>query len=147
MNKLIHLLATLIILGNLFIIGLAAYWQFQPYELPYIQEPIEILNENNEIAVGEPIKMHLYIVKNKEVRAVNQTPRIECESGNLVTLVGKARDLPVGSYSLTSDKYLLPPKVLVGDTCEFFFQTTFEINPLKTAQQDWVSEQFKVVER
>lgn len=130
----------------IYMVGLLIYWQIQPYQLPYIKEPIKILNEDHEIAIGEPIRMEVEVRKPYPTHVINQTPRIECDSGNLVTLVGRPADLPVGEYTITSDSYLLPPKVLVGETCRFYFQTTFQVNPIKTVQQDWSSEPFTVVE-
>lgn len=137
----------LAIASIIFMVGLVSFWLLEPYKLPIINEPIRILNENKEIAVGEPIRMELVIDKQQPLQAVNQSPRIVCGSGNLVLLTGEPRELPVGTYTVTSDRYLLPPKVLSGDTCRFFFQTTFQINPIKTAQADWVSEPFTVISK
>lgn len=148
-NKRLNYMAYLSVLVSACIVFSTAvfvYWLVQPAKLPYIIEPIEILNDNNEIAIGEPVEMKLHIVKTDEVRTTNQTPRIECNSGNLVTLVGSNKDLPIGEYQIISNSYLLPPKVLIGDTCRFYFQTTFEINPIKSVSADWVSEDFKVKE-
>lgn len=132
-------LASITFLGILF-----SYWQLQPYELPYIKEPIKILNEDKTVRVGEPIKMEVHYIKLQQTTSINSSPRIECESGNLVTLVGRNVDLPLGQHTIVSDSYLLPPKILDGDKCRFFFQTTFRINPIKTVQEDWVSDTFTV---
>jgi len=67
MRKFIHILASLIILGNLFIIGLIAFWLIYDYKVPDMKEPIEILNANNEIAAGDVISINYAFVTNQRV--------------------------------------------------------------------------------
>lgn len=146
LRKILFVFGYIALVGNLALVVVLITWLLQPYTLPRIVQPIEILNANNEIAVGEPIQMRLIIDKHQELKTVAQTPRIECVSGNLVTLSGEAKDLPVGKYTIDSDRYLLPPKVLVGDSCQFIFATTFQINPIKSVKSEWFSENFIVKE-
>lgn len=135
------------LLAVLFVTWQIIYWQVQSYELPYIQEPIKILNENKTIKIGEPIRMEIRYIKLHPTESINSSPTIQCESGNLVTMVGREVDLPLGQRTLISDSYILPPKILDGDVCRFVFQTTFRINPIKTAQEDWYSEEFTVINK
>lgn len=138
-------MVTVIFLGNLFLISLVAYWLVRPYQLPVVEVPIEILNTNNVIAVGEPIEMLIKIDKPVELEP-NTTKLIVCDSGNLITLTSSTRNLPVGQYEITSNTTLLPAKILDGDTCNFKFVVEYHLNPIRTETQTWYSENFKVIE-
>lgn len=140
--------------GAIFTVAVIAMFQavyylyLDQYTLPTVTEPIEIVNENNEIAIGEPIVMKLSIYKPQEI-ATYTTKFITCDDGNLVTLAPNRQTLPQNDepYTVTSTSNLLPPKVLVGAECEFTFRVEFEINPLKTDSREWTSETFTVIER
>lgn len=145
-SKIIHTLAYIVIAGNIFIIGLLIYWMLQPYNLPYVEQPIPVLNEDKVVKVGDPIILRLDIIKTHDLESIGSEPRIECKSGNLVTLVGNPVQLPVGDYELISDRFILPPKVLNNDLCKFVFRTTFSVNPIKSKTTEWFSEIFTVKE-
>lgn len=147
MKKIFHCLAWVAIIGNLALIGLVAFWLIHPYPLPTITQPIPILNENKEIAIGDPIKMKLEVNKQREMKPTTITRNITCNDGNLVTLANiSVQDLPKGSYTLISDKFILPPKVAKGSTCKFNFINTYKLNPLRSETTKYSSEQFKVKE-
>lgn len=120
------------------------YWLLQPVRLPEIKEPITINNIDNTVRINEIIDMTLEIRKDHEAETIDSDPFIECASGNLITLAGNAKSLPIGEYTLNSTSYKLPPKVAAGDECKFVFNTTYRINPIKTRTQTWQSEIFIV---
>jgi hypothetical protein len=122
------------------------WWTFQPANLPTIATPIPILNENNEIAIGEAIIMQLEIDKPNPTRTISSTRLIKCNSGNLVTLTEQpVKDLPTGSFSVVSDSVVLPAKITPGDLCVFTYRNTYEINPIRTETVEWTSETFTVL--
>jgi hypothetical protein len=143
MRKFIHILASLIILGNLFIIGLIAFWLIYDYKVPDMKEPIEILNANNEIAAGDVISMKLEVIKSKSYKP-NSTNFIKCNDGNLVTMNSTTKNIPSGSYVIESNTYILPPKVARGATCQFVFKNEYKVNPIRTITKEWVSEEFLI---
>ena len=67
-----------------------------------------------------------------------------CESGNLVTLTGTTRDLPLGNYTIIADSTLLPNKVAVGDECQFLYRVRYYVNPIRDADVEYLSEPFTV---
>lgn len=144
MKRILHYLAWVAIVGNIFLILLTAFWQFYPYPLPYVQQPIEILNENHEIRIGEPIKMKLYVSKPEHLIS-KSNPNITCNDGNLVTLAPASKTLPEGEYIFEVESYILPPKVSVGSECQFNFVNTYQLNPIRTETIIWSSQQFKVL--
>lgn len=143
-RKILFWLAWLAIVGNLILISCVAFWIIYPYHLPDIKEPIPILNQDNKIAVGENIRMQLEI--NKRAATVNNnTVFITCDDGNLVTMSSEnTKNLPVGTFVVVSDSYVLPPKVKVGSVCTFHFRNNYKVNPIRSITKDWQSEPFEV---
>lgn len=146
MRKLLHCLAWVFIFGNLFLIGMVAWWLIHPYNLPSITEPIPIENENKIVAVGEPIKMKLQITKTSDMTPSIVQHDITCNDGNLVTMASSSKTLQKGTYTIHSSGFILPPKVVKGSTCQFNFINTYKLNPLRSETIIYSSEQFKVKE-
>ena len=124
---------------------LVAFWLLYPYKVSSIKEPIAILNEYNEIAIGDAIIMKIELTKPNEIRPKG-TVFITCDSGNLVTLLGNTQNLPVGKYTVVNDRYILPSKVSVGDKCKFHFKNSYQVNPIREITKEWVSEEFTVIQ-
>ena len=143
-KELLHVLAWIAIIGNICLILLIGFWKLWPYHLPYVKQPIPILNENKEIRIGQVIKMDLYVSK-PEYMVSESYPTITCTDGNLVTLSPANLTLPTGEYIFKSETYVLPPKVAVGSTCQFNFNNVYQVNPLRTEPVTWSSEQFQVL--
>lgn len=125
---------------------LVAFWSFYPYKVSDIKQPIQILNENNEIAIGDAILMRLELTKPNNIRP-NGSVFITCKSGNLISLLGNPQNLPIGKYTVINDRYILPNKVTVGDKCKFHFKNTYRVNPIREITKEWVSEEFTVKEK
>ena len=121
------------------------WWTFQPVQLTSVAQPVEILNEGNEIRIGEPIVLRLAVDKPDGIRAVAADRFLECDSGNLVSLTSSTKDLPPGSYVIINDKTVLPAKVSPGDVCVFVFRNTYSVNPIRTETVEWRSEPFTVL--
>jgi hypothetical protein len=108
------------------------WWTLAPATVTFVRQPVEILNDGNEVRIGEPIVLRLVVNKPEGVRVVKSDRFLECQSGNLVTLTATARDLPAGSYDVINDKTILPAKVAPGDVCLFVFRNTYQVNPIRT---------------
>ncbi len=137
----------LITLGLIFGTQWTYYEYFDRYVLPTVAQPIEILNEDNEIAIGDVILMKLIIDKPEDILAIESSNDITCEGGNLVTMAGGGT-VSVGQFELISDNYLLPNKVGIGDVCQFNFRNRYQPNrQMQSELITWSSEKFTVVER
>lgn len=121
------------------------YWTLAPAAVTTVKQPVEVLNDGNEIAIGEPIVLRLVVDKPDGVRVVKADRFLECQSGNLVTLTSTPRDLPAGSYTLVNDETVLPAKVAPGDVCLFLLRNTYSVNPIRTETVEWRSEWFTVL--
>ena len=131
--------------GWLGFFALTMFWLFQPIEVPTIDEPIPILNEDQTVRVGEAILMDLAVDKPVGYQIIEVNRFIECDSGKVVPLTdGEARTLPVGSYTIRVDNIILPTPVFDGDSCTFLFKNVYDINPFKTIQTEFRSEPFTV---
>lgn len=147
-DRIVYITASVSIGGWLTIFALLLWWHLlQPVNVPTIDQPIPVLNENREIAVGESIVLQLDVVKTDGSHPTVTNRFIVCESGNLITLTPSTRDLPVGEYRIISDSVDLPAKVTVGDTCTFLYRVDFRINPVRTVDVEYESEPFTVVQR
>lgn len=132
--------------GWAILLGLWGWWTLQPTSLPVVTEPIEVLNPGNDVAIGEALVMRLVVNKPNPATAVSSSRRLECLSGNLVTLTsGSAVPLPVGSYTLVSDNVIMPAKVTPGDTCDAVWTIRYRINPIRDEVVEWRSEPFTVL--
>lgn len=145
-KKTLHVLAWVIIFGNIFLIGMVAWWLIHPYGLPQITQPMPIENENKTIAIGEPIKMTLRVDKPREMTPAISQRNLTCNDGNLVTLAGGIIPIPIGNYTIHSSNYILPPKVAKGSICKFNFVNTYKLNPLRSETITYSSEEFKVAQ-
>ena len=144
MKKLLHCIGWVIIVGNLLLIGMVAWWLLHPYGLPQIAQPMPIENPNNEIAIGEPIMMTLKVEKPRDMTPTVSQRNLTCNDGNLVTLAGGTSTIPTGSYTIHSSNYVLPPKVAKGSVCKFNFVNTYKLNPLRSETITYSSEEFLV---
>ena len=144
-HRVVNTAAVVGIGGWLVILGGWLWWTLQPVHLPDVRQPIPILNDGNEIAIGEPIVMRLNVDKPPGVRTVQSLRFIQCDSGNLVTLTDTVRDLPPGQYRVIADTVLLPAKVSPGDVCVFTYRNTYQVNPIRTEVVEWSSERFTVL--
>lgn len=140
-SKIFHAIIWTIIIGNLMLLGLLAFWLFYPYKTTYLKQPIEILNPNNEIRIGDPIVMKLEVNKPNESQPISER-FIVCEDGNLVTLATSSVNLPAGTYVVINDKTLLPPKVALDAKCKIQIVNTYRLNPVRTETVIWESEYF-----
>lgn len=133
------------------IFGFSMFWLyynfFDSYTLPYVTEPIEIVNPNNEIAIGDTIVMKLVIQKTELLPIESNSVNITCDDGNLITMVAPemAGTLPVGEHVSVIDSYDLPAKATIGSRCQFNFINTYHINQYIEETVIWSSEQFKVL--
>lgn len=144
LRRFIHFIATVIIIGNLFLIGLVAYWLLKDYPITYVEQPIKILNENKQIARGEPIIMELHIVKSNNY-GFSSSSTILCDDGRLFTLASRGVNLPNGEYTIVSRSYAVPITASVGTTCKFKFTNNYKVNPIRSKPIVWESEDFKII--
>ena len=137
------------IIGSLCIMAVLIFWTVVPVTIPEIEEPLPILNPDNEIAVGEPIVLELNVFKEHQFLSADSNRYLRCSDGNLKLLVsdGRSTQLPVGEYTLINDNVSLPSGLTIGAVCEHVFDVTFDVNPIRSVQTAYVSEPFTVVER
>lgn len=141
-------LGYVISVGFVFALQWTYYNYIDQYQLPFITEPIPVLNQNNEVAIGDPILLGLKVSKPELVPLVDNSVDITCTDGNLITLApsNTAGTLPVGVFEFVSDSYFMPDKAAPGSICQFNIVNTYEPNPYKIETITWSSEQFKVIE-
>lgn len=132
------------ILGWVALLLLAGWWMVQPAGLPTIAQPIPVLNEGHEVAIGERLVLRLDVNKAVPRDPVDSDRWLECESGNLVTLTSTISELPVGTYTVLSDDVVIPNKVTAGDVCTAWLAVDFRINPLRTEELQLASEPFTI---
>lgn len=132
--------------GWISLLALCVWWLVQPDGIPDIKEPMRVLNPNREVAIGDPLILELIVDKRVERNPRTSNRVIECESGNLLTLVSNPVTLPAGQYTIVSDTIVVPPKAIPGDVCRAVFLIGYEINPVREEVARYVSEQFVILE-
>ena len=138
--------AGLSILGWVAIFAIYLAWTLWPVNLPTVDQPIPILNQNRTVAVGEPIIMELQVNKPDPVNVRAADRLIICDSGNLITLTPDAVDLPTGDFVVESSSVILPDKIIDGDRCTFLYRITYYINPVRSETAEYESETFITVQ-
>ena len=126
-------------------LGVGAFWLVYPYEVTSVQTPIIILNENNEIKIGDNIRLELEVDKPNDT-APEVTIFIKCNDGNLLPLIPiRSINLPVGEFTVVNEDYALPNGAAVGSMCTFNFRNTYQVNPIREITREWRSEEFLVL--
>ena len=143
-DKIWHIVAIITFVTTTIFVGLMLFWTVFPYQVSDVQEPIKILNENKQIKIGEPIEMELIVNKPTDIKPIGSV-YITCDDGNLVTMNSSVTNLPVGKYTVINNRYLLPPKVMVGAKCQFNFRNVYQVNPIRDITREWNSESFEVI--
>ena len=143
-DRIWHIVAIITFVTTTIFVGLMLFWTVSPYQVSDVQEPIKILNENKQIKIGEPIEMELIVNKPTDIKPVGSV-YITCDDGNLVTMNSSVTNLPVGKYTVINNRYLLPPKVMVGAKCQFNFRNVYQVNPIRDITREWNSEYFEVI--
>lgn len=141
-----HFITLLTFISASVIVITCLFWTLYPYQVSDVKVPIGITNENNQIKVGEKIEMKLQVTKPNNIKPEGSV-FITCNDGNLVTMASLTANLPVGEYTVLNDKYTLPPKVAVGSKCVFNFRNTYQVNPIRSINKEWQSEQFEVLSK
>lgn len=125
-------------------IAVVTYWTVRPADLPTIDQPIPILNDNNTITVGEPIVMELRVNKPRPTQVIGSDRFIICESGNLITLTSTPSELPDGEFTIIADGAILTDNIIDGDVCTFLYRVDYQINPIRFETAEYESEPFTV---
>lgn len=124
---------------------LVIFWLIYPYKIASIEEPIEVLNPNNEVAVGENLRLEVRVTKYDEIYP-DRSEYITCNDGSLTFIdPGTAKIVPPGKYVIVNDDNVISPGIHIGSRCRFHFQYTYKVNPIRNVIKEWDSEEFLVL--
>lgn len=133
----IFLLASIIVLT-------ALVWTIYPYKTAEVNVPIEVLNKDRKVAIGEPIVMRLFVTKYTDI-----TPKgnvyLRCNDGTVIELQSAVTNRPAGRYETVVDKYKVPERAIVGTKCNFNFRNAYQVNPIREIVKDWYSQEFEII--
>ena len=139
-----HFITLLTFISASIIVLTCLVWVFYPYQVSEVKVPIEILNENKQVRVGEPIVMRLQVKK-----YTNLTPKgsvyLKCNDGQVLELPSAVTNRPPGEYETVVDKYKVPERATVGVKCTFNFRNAYQVNPIREIVKDWYSQEFEVI--
>jgi len=134
------------IISAIAILLLVAYWLFIPYTIVHVKQPFEVLNQNNEVAVGDDLLLKVELEVVADYRPAF-APIIVCKSGNLVTLTNNLPDdIPMGKYTFEALPVEIAPKFTIGDTCQYVAVLQWQVNPLRMIEETYHSEFFTITE-
>lgn len=125
-----------------------AYWLYAPYTVATLEQPIKVLNPNNEVVPGRAIDLLIVVSKTGDFEAEKITRGLSCPNGSFyaVTPQDSAISLPVGEFQRVRSFKLdeLTPTGL--EKCKFIFRLEYQVNPVRTVVETWVSENISTVE-
>lgn len=143
-DKIWHIIAIATFVTTSIIILTAMFWLIYPYKTADLQVPIEILNPNKQVKIGEPIIMKIIIKK-----YIDTTPKgdvyLKCDDGSIIDLQALTSNRPAGNYTVVVDKYKVPERAVAGTKCTFNFRNSYQVNPIREVVKDWYSEEFEVI--
>jgi len=139
-----HILTTCTFILTSIIITAVLFWSVYPYKTAEVKVPIEILNPNKQVKVGEPILMKIVVDKQSDI-----TPKgsvyLRCNDGSIIELQSATSNRPPGKYVLVVDKYKVPERAIIGSRCNFNFRNSYQVNLIREIVKDWYSEEFEVI--
>ncbi len=143
-DKLWHAMAILTFVMLTIIVLTALFWTLYPYKTAEIEIPIQILNENKQVKIGEPILMRVVIDKQSDLTPEGSV-YLRCSDGSIVELQSSVVNRPPGKYETVVSKYRMPERAIVGSMCTFNFRNVYQVNPIREIVKDWYSEEFQII--
>lgn len=144
-KRALHVFSWFVISFTLMFMLLIIFWLVYPYKTAYLKEPIEVLNKDNEVAVGEPLYLKVEVVKYAEVYP-ERTEYISCDDSTLSFIEPSGiKNVPPGTYTIYNNDVIIPAKLTPGTTCRFHFQYAYRVNPIRVVVNEWNSEPFLIL--
>lgn len=126
-----------------------AYWLYWPYTVAQLEQPIKVLNINNEVEPGGRIDLLIRVSKTGDYQVDRDriVRGLQCPNGAFygVEPEDSAINLPVGQFERVRGFKLTEAAVQVED-CNFIFRLEYPVNPLRVIVETWVSENIDIVE-
>jgi hypothetical protein len=146
-RKIWYAFSTVVIIFAAGFILLVIFWMVFPYKTAEIKQPVPVLNENNEVAIGDNLELKVSVTKYSDAFP-NRTEIITCDDGS-ITFVdpGRTSNFPPGTYEFVNDSNVIPDKLIPGATCMYHFRYTYRVNPVREIVKEWDSEPFLVLPR
>lgn len=133
----------------LYFTGLILWWQFYPYEVAIVQQPISLENEEGGYLPGDTIHMTVVVKKSSDYRAESIDVTAQCNNSDTygLTRVSQAERLAEGTF-VRKRLFVLDPNIPEGLSCVGVFDLRYKVNPIRTVTNKWFTEPFetKVVE-
>lgn len=144
-RKLLYTLSTCIIVFAIGFMLLIVFWLVYPYKTADLEAPVEILNKNHEVTIGDNIILKVRATKYSNV-APTRSEFIICDDGSLTFMEpGTTKNLPIGTYTITNDYNIVPQKLSVGSSCRYHFRYGYKVNPIREIVKEWVSDSFLII--
>lgn len=147
LHRAVHRVLTVVawsaIISSIVLLSIVGYWLMSSYKVLEVDQPLQVLNDNRLVPIGERLHLQYKYVKYMSLESTVY-PSIQCESGNLVTLTPFTGNIPVGKSVFISDRFVLPPKFTVGDKCKFLHTQAYQVNPIRIVTYTFTSEFFVI---
>lgn len=146
--KKINIASYLILLTCVAMLGLTTFWQYRPYVIEKVDEPLPILNANHTIKGGETIRWRAHYTIFMEGIKAESTFYLEpidtlstCEFKILQENSSVTRAGEVDHINSTT----VVPKEFKPCMYHVRIQSIFHVNPIRTIPVNIFTEEFKVI--
>jgi hypothetical protein len=142
-TKILHTFIWLGLTFSFFFLAYIGYLLFYPPEIPRVEQPFKVLNENKEVRRGGFLLYEIIYIKNKPMTAYNNR-YIECEDGSVTILASGSTNLPTGERQIIGT--IEVPKVAPLEICQFKNTIEYKVNELRTKTVTYETEPFRIIE-
>jgi len=137
-----HVIAIGTLVSAIILVGLVAFWSFQPFGTNVIEFPKGLHVENKTVKAGDSITINAPYCKNAETRATTIARWFQDKL--TYYLPAQQGNIPKGcNYNYKS--VIQIPENLPTDLYTYNLTFTYELNPIKTVQYTFQTNSFNVI--
>jgi hypothetical protein len=118
---------------------LIIYWLVYPYKPIEMKSPVKVLN--SPVKAGEAVHFELEFCKYMDIEAETTKVLVNDYIIPYPTTSGKGK---LGCQKMISSSHTVPDYVSAG-TYKIMLTTTYKVNPIRTVQVDYETEEFEVI--
>ena len=146
LEVLLRALMGFFIFAGAWIVLTLMWWALFPYETSDVEVPMAVLNEDNQVVIGEDLRLLILFDKRTDVNPF-VTRTVICENGRVfgIEVPNKSDSRPRGDGQRASDRYrIIDPEPEVD--CFFRFKLSYQVNPIRNVVKVYDSDFFDIVQ-
>jgi|WetSurSiteA1Bulk_404760.scaffolds.fasta_scaffold12101_3 hypothetical protein len=116
-----------------------------PFKIQDVEEPLKVVNPNNEVKRGEFLQLQIHINKYVDLPSV-VSPSIICENGYYYIYPDLTSNLPIGEQTFTVANIFKIPMEAPLSECRVRVTDRFQLNIFRSNTTANESDEFRIIE-